>query len=384
VPLTVDGPIPAHLTSTNACLGRAIGATHTNGAVRVALVNNMSDTALEDTEAQFCGLLAEAANQSTVHVGLFSLPNVPRSERGQQHLRSFYRSTDELWNESVDAVIITGTEPRTSDLCEEPYWSALAELFDWAETNTDSAILSCLAAHAGALHSDGIVRHRLSDKQFGLFDQTIVAQHPLINGLAEPIRFPHSRWPESPESELAANGYTILTRSTEAGVDSFLKKKKNSLFIHFQGHPEYGAQTLLKEYRRDIGRFLRNEREIYPSMPHGYFDSESAWILAEFQANAVIHRNEELLAAFPQASLAGALQHCWRNAAVGFYRNWLQYLASRKRESRSTIAVTASYGIRMSRGSMPADMSRKAHTPQSCQRLAASRMTAARRSRGAK
>ena len=47
-------------------------------------------------------------------------------------------------------------------------------------------------------------------------------------------------------------------------MDLFVKKKEKSLFVHFQGHPEYGAQTLLKEYRRDIKRFLRGERETYP------------------------------------------------------------------------------------------------------------------------
>ena len=52
-------------------------------------------------------------------------------------------------------------------------------------------------------------------------------------------------------------GYLVLTQSAEGGVDSFVKKKKQSLFVHFQGHPEYGAQTLLKEYRRDIRRFLK-------------------------------------------------------------------------------------------------------------------------------
>ena len=70
---------------------------------------------------------------------------------------------------------------------------------------------------------------------------------------------------------LAACGYIVLTQSAEGGVDTFVKKKKRSLFVHFQGHPEYGAQTLLKEYRRDIKRFLRGERETYPSDAKGLF-----------------------------------------------------------------------------------------------------------------
>ena len=34
----------------------------------------------------------------------------------------------------------------------------------------------------------------------------------------------------------------VLTQSAEGGVDSFVKKKKQSLFVHFQGHPEYAPR----------------------------------------------------------------------------------------------------------------------------------------------
>ena len=47
-----------------------------------------------------------------------------------------------------------------------------------------------------------------------------------------------------------------LTRSDEAGVGLFAKTQ-GSLFFFVQGHPEYEAETLLREYRRDIGRYLR-------------------------------------------------------------------------------------------------------------------------------
>ena len=70
---------------------------------------------------------------------------------------------------------MTGTEPRQPDLRNEPYWPALTEVLEWAERNTASTVLSCLAAHAGVLHSDGIPRHRLSDKQFGVFEYQKVA-----------------------------------------------------------------------------------------------------------------------------------------------------------------------------------------------------------------
>ncbi len=67
-------------------------------------------------------------------------------------------------------MIITGTEPRQPELREEPYWGSLTDLFSWAEENTSSAILSCLAAHAGgplrATASDGILLERKSASAF--------------------------------------------------------------------------------------------------------------------------------------------------------------------------------------------------------------------------
>ena len=120
-----------------------------------------------------------------------------------------------------------------------------------------------------------------------------------------------------------AAGYTILTRSEEAGVGLFVKQRAKSLFVYAQGHPEYGVETLLKEYRRDIRRFLRGERETYPSMPHGYFIPLVTNSLAEFQERALSDSNESVLATFPDSIVLSTLQNGWHGAGVRFYRNWL-------------------------------------------------------------
>lgn len=306
--------------------------------VRIALVNNMPDSALEDTEMQFMELLAAGSGDIPVQLSLFSLPRIPRNERAQRHLQDFYRSTNDLWDRSFDAAIITGTEPRQPDLRQEPYWQPLTEVFDWAERHTVSTILSCLAAHAGVLYSDGIQRRPLGDKRFGVFASQVAVDHALTRNVPPPICFPHSRWNEVPEDALSACGYSILTRSAEAGADLFVKRKKKSLFVHFQGHPEYEALTLLKEYRRDIKRFLRQERNIYPTVPHGYFDATTAKLLGEFQATAVAGREEQMLS-FPERVVARSLQHTWQCSASRIYRNWLQYVWSRKNERASFAAM---------------------------------------------
>jgi homoserine O-succinyltransferase len=311
--------------------------------VKIALINNMPDPALEDTEMQFMELLDDAASDIPVSLKLYSLPRIPRGDRGRQHLNSFYFGIDELWNGDFDAAIMTGTEPRQPDLREEPYWPAMADLLDWAARNTASTILSCLAAHAGVLHSDGIRRESLSDKQFGVFESAGVCDHELTRHAARPMRFPHSRWNEVREDALTACGYDVLTKSAEAGVDLFVKQRQKSLFVYFQGHPEYGARTLLKEYRRDIKRFLRQERETYPTMPHGYFDPAATRLLTEFQETALAHPAEEQMLFFPEKILAEGLQNTWQSSATCIYRNWLQYVSSRKSQPSSFAAMAVSY-----------------------------------------
>ena len=93
----------------------------------------MPDAALEDTELQFFELLDIASGDVPVFVKLYSLTGIPRTDRGLRRLNSFYSGMDDLWNSPVDALIMTGTEPRQPDLRDEPYWALLTEVLDWAE-----------------------------------------------------------------------------------------------------------------------------------------------------------------------------------------------------------------------------------------------------------
>lgn len=308
-------------------------------AIRIALVNNMPDAALEDTETQFFVLLSDAAQDLPVQMKLVALPNVSRGEKGLQRLSELYCGVDELWNHSYDAVIITGTEPKQADLTREPYWADLIQLFDWAQENTISMILSCLAAHAGVLHSDGITRVRLPNKMFGVYDFLNGDRHSLTRGSGNLLRFPHSRWNGLPAELLTACGYQIVTQNEVAGVDCFVKQKGKSLVVHFQGHPEYQCETLFKEYRRDIRRFLQRERETYPISPFGYFHHDAAEALKHFQHKAVSNRTPDVMAEFPEEAAKSNLQNGWHSSAVALYRNWLTFISERKAEGAGFVAA---------------------------------------------
>jgi len=293
----------------------------------IGLVNNMPDAALEATERQFIGLINGAAGERRIRLTLYSLPEIARAGAARERLALRYAPIEELWDRRLDGLIVTGTEPRAPHLREEPYWRTLTKVVDWAEANTRSTIWSCLAAHAAVLHTDGIPRHPLAEKCFGVFDCSRRADLALMNGLPARVAIPHSRWNELREEELAAAGYRILTRSDAAGVDMFAREG-SSLFIFFQGHPEYEARTLLGEYRRDLRRFLRGERETYPSIPHGYFDEPTTARLAAFRQRALAERHEALIESFPGCP-EEALQSPWRTAAARLMTNWLAQLTVR-------------------------------------------------------
>jgi len=297
----------------------------------IGLINNMPDAAVEATERQFAGVLREATANTVVLLKLFAIPELPRGDDMRHELAARYRDIAELWDTPLDGLIVTGAEPRADSLRDEPYWGTMTKVADWAKGNTASTIWSCLAAHAAVLHADGVERRALKQKLCGVFECGLGDRHPMTWDFPLPQWIPHSRYNGLPERALTACGYRVLTRSATAGVDSFAKQD-GSFFLFFQGHPEYDADTLLREYRRDIACFLAGERADYPALPFGYFDHGTASVANGFRARALAARRESLIADFPKNILEAGVKCPWRPAAVGLYQRWAAYLSARKAE----------------------------------------------------
>ncbi len=293
----------------------------------------MPDPALEGTESQFSGLLAAAAGPHQVQLCFSHLPEVPRAPAAVQRLGESYWPIETLLTTPLDALIVTGAEPRTPSLRGEAYWDGLVRLMDWAQVHTTSSVWSCLAAHAAVLHLDGIERVPLDEKCCGVFAHA-VAEHVLTSGLAGSARMPQSRWNDLQPASLDERGYTILARSPESGAGLFVKEFGRSLFVFVQGHPEYDARALLKEYQRDVGRFLSGERATYPTLPLHYFPDDVVSRLEAFRAEALADPNPIRLGAFPFVEAADAVTRDWAEPGVRFYRNWLAYLIAKRGAAR--------------------------------------------------
>jgi homoserine O-succinyltransferase len=295
----------------------------------IGLVNNMPDSALAATERQFNRTLEAAANDVDVQLRFYTLPQVPRSPEALQHLARQYVNAAALQGDSLDAVIITGAQPLAAHLKDEPYWRGLTRVIDWAEANTISTVLSCLAAHVGVEHFSAIARRRLPKKCSGVFAFERGGPHPLTEGAGLRWVVPHSRYNGLDEAELTRAGYTVLTRSSRVGVDMFIKQMR-SLLVFLQGHPEYESDTLAREYRRDLNRCLNGEITTAPDVPENYFSVEAERALELFRGQALVQTRPDLLAAYPDVALRGPTEAAWRPSTELLYRNWLGLVAERK------------------------------------------------------
>ena len=303
-----------------------------DSSIEVAFVNNMPDSALEETELQFVGLLESAARELgdlTVRVSRYWLPGLARNAAVAERLDRNYSPLERLYASGADGLIVTGTEPLTENLREESYWEPLADLLNWAEVSTKSTLLSCLAAHAAALLFDGIERHFLAAKFSGVFVQVIRTDHPLTTRLGRLVHMPHSRLNDLPTDLLQKDGYTNLIESPEMTWTVAVKDRGSCTFVLVQGHPEYSTTSLLREYRRDLQRFLRGERTSVPSMPVGYLDHVSHRLLQNFEAQVLANPTDiELMRAFPFEPVEQRLVNTWQHSAARLYANWLRLIES--------------------------------------------------------
>ncbi len=295
--------------------------------LKVGLVNNMPDSAFLDTENQFRGA-ALRAKGAGIEFELYTIKEIPRSEKVASLIEECYRGLDELWMQPPDALIVTGTEPTQVSLRFEPYWPYLARLLEWAADHVRTTLLSCLASHASLLLFDGIERKQRPVKLSGVYKGTVTdPTDPLATGLPDVVSIPHSRVNDVPETALIDAGYRMVVGSSDAGWSVAAREQGEALFVLCQGHPEYGTLSLLREYRRDVRRSLFGRGAVpYPRLPDGYLGEEAVETLTEFErrAGAIDMNPRELWPTFPFEEVAATVDNTWAPISATLYANWLQ------------------------------------------------------------
>jgi homoserine O-succinyltransferase len=311
----------------------------TGDVIEIAFVNNMSDQALVPTWEQFGRLVGACVGDRRTRMRRYALRGISRSERARGYLERTHDDISVLYARGADLLIVTGAEPRASSLKDESYWSEFTRLVDWAREHTASALWSCLAAHGVALHLDGIERRRAPEKISGVYSFATTADDWLMRGSPGRVLVPHSRYNGLAREDVERRGYTVSSWSNTVGLDVFWRREP-SVFICCQGHPEYDAGTLSREYRRDVLRFLSHEREDYPRIPEGYFDVETVGRL-EALRETVTKERRAIWTQHLDLILSKGMRHAgWTEHAERLFRNWLTLVTgnglpgeSRARES---------------------------------------------------
>jgi len=292
--------------------------------LHIGLLNMMPDAALAATERQFFRLVGESNQIAQFYVHPFTVPQLPRSDEGRAYTERYYESFDRIRSDGLDALIITGANVTQPDLAAEPFWEPLIEVIDWAKENVTSTLCSCLATHAVMQFMHGKKRHRLSQKRWGVFRHRVVNRiHPLVNDVNTLFDVPHSRFNEISREQFEQAGLHVLVESEAAGVHLAVSEDYFRT-VYFQGHPEYDTISLLKEYKREVNRFIAGARHDYPPFPENYFTLQTQAILDEHKHQVLFAKqNGSTIPAFPESLITQRLDNTWHDTAEAVINNWI-------------------------------------------------------------
>ena len=296
-------------------------------SVRVGFLNMMPDTAITATERQFLRLVS-ANSKVNCYFYPFSIEGVERSSQATSYTQEYYLDFDQLKLMGVDALIITGANVSQPSLKNEPFWNQLQEVLNWARSNVRSTVCSCLATHAAVKVFYGIDRRYLGNKCWGVFPHdALIAEHILLKDVEKNILMCHSRFNDISSEDFLNEHVDVLIESKQVGVQ--LACEKDMRIVYFQGHPEYDDLSLLKEYKREIFRYLSGQRDDYPPVPDNYFNQSALHYINEYKLKVENASNTQgLLEHFPEHKLRQEVDDPWKSSAQTVFSNWLGILTN--------------------------------------------------------
>ncbi len=292
--------------------------------LHIGLLNMMPDAALGATERQFFSLIGESNPIAQFYVHPFTLDTLPRDASAREHVERYYDSFEQIKQQGLDALIITGANVIGADLTEELFWQPLIEVADWAFENVTSTLCSCLATHAVLEFRYGQKREKQRSKKWGVFRHDVIdPTHPLVADINSEFDVPHSRWNSVYPEQFREAGLRILVTGDD-GCVHLATSADGFRSVFFQGHPEYDTISLLKEYKRDVNLYIDGEIEEYPPMPEHYFSDFNAAVLREYRM-----RVEQALAdggelpEFPEKLVLPRLKNTWQDTANAVIGCWI-------------------------------------------------------------
>lgn len=232
--------------------------------LKIAIVNIMPEK--ESTELQLLRLLSNSPLQT--EVTFIRLDSHHYKNISEEYLQNYYKAFSQINSGYFDGLIITGAPVENLPFEEVDYWHELCDIMEWSREHVTSTMYICWAAQAGLYYHYGIQKHRLESKLSGIYEhKRIFEDEELTRGFDDVFLAPHSRYTGVYTEDIRRCAQLkILAQSKEAGAYLVLDKENKRIFAN--GHPEYSAETLKKEYFRDL------KKGISPDIPVGYFPDD--------------------------------------------------------------------------------------------------------------
>ncbi|MDH3324685.1 MAG: homoserine O-succinyltransferase, partial [Candidatus Peregrinibacteria bacterium] len=208
--------------------------------LKIGLFNLMPTK--EVTETQIFRMIGNSPLQ--IEPILIRTESYTPKNTSQNYLNDFYKTFNEIKEEGLDGLIITGAPVEHLPFEEVAYWNELTKIMDWANEYVCSTLHLCWAAQAGLFHHYEVPKYDLPAKMFGVFPHTHKdSQTLLLRGMDDEFFVPHSRHTEIHAEDInKVKDLEILSESEISGVYMVANKDRSSVFI--TGHPEYDRETL--------------------------------------------------------------------------------------------------------------------------------------------
>ncbi len=171
-----------------------------------------------------------------------------------RHLGRLYVSFEEAVGRSpLDGLLLTGAPVEDIPFESVTYWDEVQRILSYARRNIPITLGICWGGLALA-RTLGIEKVVFSQKLFGVFEtRNLDRHHPITGEMDDVFWCPQSRFSGIPDAALERERdrgtVNLLAHSAEAGYTIF--ESADRRFLMHLGHPEYDAQRLVDEYRRD-------------------------------------------------------------------------------------------------------------------------------------
>ena len=173
-----------------------------------------------------------------------------------KHVDDIYVTYEEaMRDQPLDGLILTGAPVETIEYEDVYYWEEIKTILSDARKNIPSTLGLCWAGFVMA-YLEGVKKLNYDHKLFGVFElKNLAPDHPIIGELDDVFFCPQSRhagMPDEAMEEASESGrLKLLAYGPEAGYSIF--STTDDRFIAHTGHPEYNANRLAEEAKRDHG-----------------------------------------------------------------------------------------------------------------------------------